>query len=240
MGEWFGTWFDSEFYHILYKDRDHTEAEAFITTLIEYLSPDSDALIHDLACGKGRHSIQLNKLGFRVEGSDYSENSIQFAKQFENDRLHFFHHDMRESLPRKYDYIFNLFTSFGYFETDEEHFETLGHIYHGLMPRGVFVFDYMNVDFVLKNLVRYEEKEKNGIVFQISKRLHKGKIVKDIRFEYKSIPYHFTEQVAALKAPTLTQMLHDCGFKTKAVFGDYHLEPFDQQNSTRLIMLMTK
>ena len=76
MSEWFGTWFDSEYYHLLYKDRDYTEAEAFVERLVDYLEPNKSATIHDLACGKGRHSIHLNKLGFTVDGSDYSANSI--------------------------------------------------------------------------------------------------------------------------------------------------------------------
>ena len=113
MSEWFGTWFDSEYYHLLYKDRDFTEAEAFVNKLVDYMQPTPEALIHDLACGKGRHSIHLNKLGLNVEGSDYSANSIKHAKEFENERLHFFEHDMRLAMPKKYDYVLNLFTSFG-------------------------------------------------------------------------------------------------------------------------------
>lgn len=240
MSEWFGTWFDSEFYHILYKDRSHNEAEAFVSRLMTHLKPSKDALLHDLACGKGRHSIHLNKLGYHVEGSDYSANSIKFAKQFENERLRFYTHDMRESLPRKYHYILNLFTSFGYFDTDEEHFETLGNIHTGLKRDGIFVFDFMNVDYVLENLVSSESIEKGGITFDISKELRNGKIVKDIRFDYKRIPYHFTEEVAALKVDQLHQMMKDCGFQLLELFGSYELDPFDKKNSSRVIMILQK
>ena len=94
MSEWFKTWFDSEYYHLLYKDRDQTEAENFVKKIYQYLSPSINQTMLDLACGKGRHSIHLNKMGALVEGCDYSENSIRHAKQFENDRLQFFTHDM--------------------------------------------------------------------------------------------------------------------------------------------------
>lgn len=240
MSEWFGTWFDSEFYHTLYKDRSHDEAEAFVTRLMQHLDPPKDALLHDLACGKGRHSIYLNKLGYNVEGSDYSANSIKFAKQFENDRLRFYKHDMRESLPRKYHYILNLFTSFGYFDTDEEHFETLGHIHTGLKKGGIFVFDFMNVDYLLKHLISAEIIEKEGIVFDITKALRNGKIIKDIRFDYRRIPYHFTEEVAALRVDQLHQMMKDCGFQLLELFGNYELEPFDKKESSRVIMILKK
>ena len=143
MSEWFKTWFDSEYYHLLYKDRDQTEAENFVKKIYQYLSPSTNQTMLDLACGKGRHSIHLNKLGALVEGCDYSENSIRHAKQFENDRLKFFTHDMRNKLPKSYDYIFNLFTSFGYFETLDEHQTTLRNIYNGLNEKGLFIFDFI-------------------------------------------------------------------------------------------------
>ena len=56
----------------------------------------SGARVLDVACGKGRHSIHLNKRGFDVCGFDLSKASIAHNRQFENDRLHFFVHDMRE------------------------------------------------------------------------------------------------------------------------------------------------
>ena len=240
MSEWFGTWFDSEYYHLLYKDRDHSEAEAFMKKLAEYLNPPKDALIHDLACGKGRHSIHLNKLGYHVEGSDYSANSIAQAKKYENDKLHFFEHDMRNPLPKKYDYILNLFTSFGYFDSDEEHFETLGNVQQGLNNGGTFVFDFMNVDYVLEHLVYEEQITKGHIEFDIKRELVRGKITKHITFLDKRIPYHFTEEVAALKADKLLQMMKDCGFKMIDVFGNYDLEPFDRKTSKRLILILEK
>ena len=143
MSEWFKTWFDSDYYYLLYKDRDHTDAEKFINNIYQYLNPNPNDTVLDLACGKGRHSIYLNRMGASVEGCDYSENSINYAKQFENDRLRFYTHDMRNSLPKTYDYIFNLFTSFGYFESIEEHQMTLQNIFNGLNDKGLFIFDFM-------------------------------------------------------------------------------------------------
>ena len=163
MSNWFETWFDSEYYHILYKDRDYSEAENFIDTLVDHLQPNKEHRFLDLACGKGRHSIHLNKLGLHVEGCDYSANSISHAQQFANNKLHFYEHDMRNELPEKYDYILNLFTSFGYFDSDEEHRATLQHIYDGLNTNGTFVFDFLNAQHVIENLVPQETLVKSGI-----------------------------------------------------------------------------
>ena len=122
---WFETWFNTPYYHILYKDRNFEEAENFITLLINDLKIPEHSKIIDLACGKGRHAVFLNRMGFEVLGLDLSEESISQNKIFENDTLKFKVHDMREAIypeisTQKVDAVCNLFTSFGYFESDVE------------------------------------------------------------------------------------------------------------------------
>ena len=80
---WFKEWFNTPYYHILYKDRDFVEAENFIRNLTQDLQLSKDAKIIDLACGKGRHSVFLQQLGYEVLGVDLSEESIEHNKQFE-------------------------------------------------------------------------------------------------------------------------------------------------------------
>ena len=86
---WYASWFDTPFYHILYKSRDDKEAGVFMKTLTSFLNLKPKAEILDLACGRGRHSIYLNKLDFIVTGVDLSSKSIAFAKVFETDTLTF-------------------------------------------------------------------------------------------------------------------------------------------------------
>ena len=85
--EWFASWFDTVYYHILYKHRDDSEAQEFMRNLVSFLNFKKGNFVLDLACGKGRHSIYLNSLGFNVIGADLSKNSIQQAKKFENEVL---------------------------------------------------------------------------------------------------------------------------------------------------------
>jgi SAM-dependent methyltransferase len=240
MSEWFGTWFDSEYYHTLYKDRDYTEAESFVQKLAEYLIPKADDLILDLACGKGRHSIHLNKMGYTLEGCDYSANSIKKAKESENEKLHFYEHDMRDTLPKQYDYVLNLFTSFGYFKTQEEHLSTLAHLYEGLKGNGTLVIDYMNVDYVLQNLVSKETLMIDGIEFYIKRELSDGKIVKHIAFEVEDGWHYHKEKVSALRLDDFTKWLELVGFTLKETFGNYDLQKFDSKTSPRLILVAQK
>ena len=92
---WFKDWFNSHYYHLLYQHRDEEEANRFIHTLINYLQPQKGSKMVDIACGKGRHSKALADMGFDVTGIDLSLASIEFAKQDENEHLHFYQHDMR-------------------------------------------------------------------------------------------------------------------------------------------------
>ena len=95
---WFENWFDSPYYHILYKDRDYKEAEIFISNLINFLKPPKESKLLDLACGAGRHSIFINKMGYDVTGVDLSKNSIDTALAHKNDSLQFDTHDMRDMI----------------------------------------------------------------------------------------------------------------------------------------------
>ncbi|MDG1724171.1 MAG: class I SAM-dependent methyltransferase [Bacteroidia bacterium] len=240
MSDWFKTWFDSEYYHLLYKDRNQTEAENFVKKIYQYLSPSPNQTMLDLACGKGRHSIHLNKMGALVEGCDYSENSIRHAKQFENDNLFFYTHDMRNELPKSYDYIFNLFTSFGYFETQDEHQITLLNIYKGLSEKGLFIFDFMNTEYVLNNLVAEEIIQKESVYFNIKRELIDDVITKKISFEVNENFHEYQEQVRALHPNILVEMMKNCGFSVKEKFGNYHLAPFDLHTSNRFILVLSK
>src|SRR3954449_2448025 len=76
---WFKEWFNSPYYHQLYFNRDMSEAAAFIDKLITHLKPAPGSTMLDVACGKGRHSLQLANKGFDVTGIDLSEDSIQEA-----------------------------------------------------------------------------------------------------------------------------------------------------------------
>jgi 2-polyprenyl-3-methyl-5-hydroxy-6-metoxy-1,4-benzoquinol methylase len=79
---WFKDWFNTPYYHQLYFKRDEKEAAAFIDQLIDYLKPPPGSSMLDVACGKGRHSIQLASKGFDVTGIDLSEDSIAEANRY--------------------------------------------------------------------------------------------------------------------------------------------------------------
>lgn len=235
--KWFTSWFDTPFYHILYKDRDHTEAHAFMDTLTDYLNLPEGGTILDLACGKGRHALYLNTLGYDVTGVDLSENSIAYAKQFENHRLRFEVHDMCKAYPKTFDAVFNLFTSFGYFEKDDDNLNTIKAIKTDLNEYGFGVIDFMNSDFVIDNLVPEDTKTVNDIDFNLKRYVADGHIVKNISFTANGDDYNFQERVRAFTLQDFELLFEEADVHLLDVFGDYKLRKFNPKTSERLIMI---
>lgn len=235
--KWYASWFDSPFYHILYKDRNYNEAQHFMDNLTGYLNLPDYAKILDLACGKGRHSIYLNSLGYDVTGADLSENSIAEASKAANETLRFKVHDMRDTCKEKYDAIFNLFTSFGYFEKDEDNLTTIKAIHNSLSETGFACIDFMNVDYVIANLVPEEVKTVENIDFHIKRYVKENHIYKEIRFTSEGEDYHFTEKVQALRLADFEQMMEESGIYLLDIFGNYKLQKFFKNDSERLIMI---
>jgi SAM-dependent methyltransferase len=240
---WFKDWFNSPYYHQLYFKRDEKEAAAFIDKLIDYLKPTAGATMLDVACGKGRHSIQLAGKGYDVTGIDLSEESIEEALQHESDNLHFYRHDMRLPFRINYfDYAFNFFTSFGYFKTRREHDNAVRTIAQSIKGYGYFVMDYLNVHYAEDHLVHQSEKEIDGVNFILTKwydetHFYKKIIVED---EAHGEPLIFTEKVAKFSLGDFTEMFAYQGLQIQEVFGDYTFSNYDIKTSPRLIMIAQK
>jgi SAM-dependent methyltransferase len=236
--KWYQSWFNSPYYHILYHQRDDDEAEFFIDNLLTYLKPPADSKLLDIACGRGRHSVYLNKKGFDVTGIDLAYGSIKYAQQFENDRLRFFVHDMRYLFYINYFNIaFNLFTSFGYFETEKDHVNALKTFKKSLKKDGTLVLDYFNSEKIVRKLTGEEVKNIDGIDFFISKTIVNGKIIKTITFEHKHRKFTYQEEVKAFSLADFERMFERSGFKISHYFGDYALNKFDAEKSDRLIFI---
>lgn len=235
--DWFESWFDTSYYHTLYQHRDESEAKLFIDRLITFLNPPKDAEILDLACGKGRHALHLAEKEYQVTGVDLSKENIAFAKQYEQLNLHFFEHDMRNLFkPNHFDYILNLFTSFGFFDNDEAHLETFKNVAKGLKSDGLFIFDFLNFYQVEANLIPFETKKIDGITFNIKRFIENGFIHKQIDFEADGQTWSFEERVRGLSIEELQIMFEKVGLKILHTFGDYELNEF-KKSSNRLIFI---
>lgn len=241
--EWFKNWFDTAYYHQLYKNRDTNEASLFIDTLVKKLNPTKESIMLDIGCGKGRHAIQLANLGFNVTGIDLSKASIEEALKQEKDNLHFYQHDMREIFWINYfDYAFNLFTSFGYFNTKRENNNAIQSIAQSLKNGGKLIVDYLNVHFTEQNMIHESNELINNVAYTITRWHDEHKFYKKILIEDLALTeaIAFTEVVSKFTLADFEAMLLPHQMKIKNVFGDFQLNSFDENNSPRLIFVAEK
>ncbi|MGB3464749.1 MAG: class I SAM-dependent methyltransferase [Cyclobacteriaceae bacterium] len=236
--DWFGQWFDSPYYHILYQNRDYKEASLFIDHLIDELHINESHHVMDLACGKGRHSIYLNQKGFHVTGLDLSRQNIEAAKTFENDRLSFHIHDMRDVFRvDAFDFVLNLFTSFGYFDNDADNMKSIDGMAKALKPGGSLVLDFLNPHVVIDQMVPEAIKTIGGIEFHITKSYRDGYILKDIIFEADGKQHHYQEKVRAITKDVFLNYFEKAGLDVVSSFGNYELDPYVSSQSDRMIFI---
>jgi SAM-dependent methyltransferase len=241
MAEWFAEWFDTPFYHILYKSRGNNEAQRFIDNLSEKLQFRKEWQYCDMACGKGRHAIYLNSKGFDVVGLDLSPNNIWHAQASENETLQFHEHDIREIFrPEFFDVMLNLFTSFGYFEKQEENQKAVSAMAQSIKPNGLLVLDYMNSRKAIEGFNSHYQKSVDGILFDINKRIEFGYIFKNISFENEGQPHQYEERVKLLFLEDFKHFFEAAGLTLTAVYGDYELRPYQDLISDRMIMVCKK
>lgn len=240
---WYKSWFNSPFYHKLYFDRDEAEASVFINNLMQFLQPEPGARMLDVACGKGRHALQMAGLGFDVTGIDLSPESIRIARSMEADNLHFLVHDMRLPFWSHYfDHTFNLFTSFGYFLTQHENNSAMRMMAQSIKPGGKLVIDYLNTAPAVKNSIPEQLKSIEGTEFFIKKwsdDLHFHKTIKVTDPSLKE-PLHFTERVSKFSLANFDEMFEKQNLRLEHCFGNYSLEPYDLQRSPRMIMIAAR
>lgn len=239
-GAWFETWFNSPYYHLLYDHRDEQEATIFLQHLCDKLTLPTKSHVLDLACGSGRHARALHELGYVVSGADLSVNSIAQASEKPEEGLDFFVHDMRNPLPEKYDAVFNLFTSFGYFDELHENALVLKSVFDSLNNGGQLVIDFLNAEVIVRELLPRQEIRKCNVLFNINRTVSNGRIVKTIAFEAEGKSYYFQEKVQALRYSDFLDLIEKAGFLLTETFGDYNLSPFEEMTSERLILICTK
>jgi SAM-dependent methyltransferase len=233
--EWFASWFNSPYYNLLYRHRNFAEAEGFILRLLKHLQPSPSSTFLDLACGAGRHSYFIHQQGYMVTGVDLSSERIEEAREMAEEGLEFDVHDMREPFPGRWDFILNLFTSFGYFDDFEENMTVLGNVNEALQPGGTMVLDFLNVPVVMDGLVPAEKQSIGEIDIEIRRSIQKGMIVKDIRVRDGDQVFDFQERVRALTRNDFENLFERAGLKIVEIWGDYEGNPWIEHESPRLI-----
>ena len=237
---WYKQWFGEEYLE-LYAHRDEGEAERHVDFFESLLAGERPRALLDLACGAGRHTAALRKRGYRALGVDLS--LVLLAQPPPLPRVA---GDMR-CLPfaeHAFDWVLNFFTSFGYFESEQENFRVLAEIARVLSPGGRCLLDLMNLDATLALLKEYEQREDGARRVEIRRWWdpQQRRINKRIRLgaldptkpggEARS----FLESVRAYTLDEVTGSLRGAGLEVTATYGSFAGEAYGR-DSERLILV---
>ena len=221
LTEWYERWFGNTYLE-LYPHREELDAAAVVDLVAAHV-PLSGRKVLDLGCGSGRHVAPLRARGASVVGLDLSRQLLDVALVDVTPRLAAVRGDMR-FLPfgsEVFDVVVSFFTSFGYFDSDEENENVLRGISKVLRKNGNFVIDYLNPTHVRSNLVRYEETKLGSHHVKIARR-----ISNDDRYVIKEIELvendrSFMEQVRLYSENDLERMISNVGMTVVEKFGSY-------------------
>lgn len=221
MQDWFEEWFGEE-YLAVYPHRDDDEAAIVADLIEEAVEVPRGSVALDLACGAGRHQRELSE-HWRTVGLDLSPSLLRVARGSDPDAA-LVRADMRE-LPFRghaFSLVVNLFTSFGYFSSDEEHRRVIAEVARVTHPGGWFVIDFLNAAQVRRTLVPCDVRQLGTRTIE-----QEREITPDGRYVRKTITVRgigrtFVERVRLFEPGDLSAMMESCGFRVTALMGDYH------------------
>jgi len=245
MKEWWKLIFD-QLYIDIFSERDKALATTEVEQIESILEIQKGDKILDLCCGYGRHSILLAKRGYKVTGLDLSEPFLERAAKDARAigvEVNWIRADMRNiPLGSKFNAIINMFTSFGYFERDEENHKVLKEVSKCLKLGGKFLIDTINREYIIRNFQSrgWDKIEENKFVLDERQLdLSKSRILTRNIFIDKNCR---KERHLSLRLYTLTEMiemLREVGLEIKSVFGDLTQSDYTI-DSKRMIILAEK
>ncbi len=240
-------WFERSFredYVLVYRHRDDSAADGEIANLLERLPVKDTGRVLDLCCGSGRHSRALARRGYEVVGVDLSPVLLQLAEEQNTyPQLSFARCDMCDiPFHEEFDIVVNLFTSFGYFSTDEENANVIRNMAQALKTKGEVVIDFLNAAYVIDNLVPQSTKEVSGMLIKEERWIQDGFVKKRILIsdESSNEPREYMEQVRLFSVQQMIAMLTEAGFEKIQVFGNYQFEEYVAHESPRMIFYAVK
>ncbi len=240
-------WYESAFgedYLKIYGHRSPEAAAREARWLIKTLGLSSKNLVLDAACGNGRHVAALQSLGIPTIGADLSGELLSASRDLFG-ALPLARHDVR-ALPfgkGTFSHIMLLFTSFGYFHSDQEHVAALREIQQALSSGGTFVLDFLNATRTIESLAPETTRTVGDLTIIERREYDKktGRIDKTIKVASSEVNgadrvRHYRESVRAYTEVELRSLLIEAGFRLDARHGDFDDAPYSA-SSSRLILI---
>lgn len=231
-----------DYLHFFRGELSEAKSQKDMEVLLEVGHFPAGAKILDLACGHGRISTLLAKQGFHVTGIDISTDFLLLAEETARDQnlqISYAQGDVRELKHRGFDAAISWFTSFGYYEDDDNR-TILDNVYAALKPGGVFILDIPNRDAVMRDFssLAVLEQEDGLLLRRRSFDIATGRAYNDSTvfranhrrdFRYYTRLFTFTE---------IKEWLHQSGFISVDAFN-HNARPLETF-STRMLIAAKK
>lgn len=242
-------WFESEKFWenygpIMFDEQRWSEASAVAEKVIEIADLKKHSKILDAGCGPGRISVELAALDMDVTGVDIIQAELDAAKESataEGVELNLIKADLRSfKSETKFDCAINLYTSFGYCDTEEEDTQILKSIFDSLKDGGTFILENLSREVEIKYFTSGEWFERAGKTVLTEFEVvgaWEGLRSKWILIDNKTnerIEHEFVQRLYS--AAELKKTLLKIGYKTVEIFGDFERNPYDDNMQTMVIV----
>ena len=247
MAQWYREFFDDLYLRVYQPLEAPEQVRREVDFIVKALDLPAGAKVLDLCCGQGRHSLELARRGFQVVGVDLSEALLYAArKRAESEDLSvtFLHCDMREiDFADEFDAVINMFTSFGYLESEAEDEKVLGKVAQALKSGGKFLLDVVNRDRLVRDFQAREwhAADEGWLVLEERTFDHLSGRMETlwVCVARDGVRYERLSSVRLYTTSELRTMLERAGLKVTNLFGDYDGSPYSW-DSQRLIVVACK
>ena len=221
-------------YDLFYADKPYADEARFVHDCIREFGLRPTREILELACGTGRHAIELEKFGYQITATDRSADMLAVARQrYAGSGIIFALADMENpELPEQYDAVICLFDSIGYLKTDEALHVTLSKIGEHLRAGGLFIFEFWHAPAMLSQYSptrRRKWKTADGEIVRTStttldrenRLANVHYTVEEIRNDGTRSTFHETHINRFFSIDEMRTLLSDTKFEPVKFFGGF-------------------
>ncbi len=243
-------WFEDEsfwitMYPLMFPSKRFAQAEEQVEKVLKLVNFEGHSVL-DLCCGPGRHSVVLAHRGLDVTAVDLTPYLLEKAREravAEKVQVEWILEDMRRFVREdSYDLVLNLFTSFGYFDKEEENLKVLDNIYCNLRADGSCVIDVVSKEWLAKVFQPTSSTElEDGTLW-----IQRHEVIKDwtrIRNEWIVIKdgqtHSFKFSTAVYSGQEMKDRLGQVGFKEIKLYGGFDGREYGREGS-RLVVTARK